>query len=107
MLSRLEQHVWKGNVRELEHVIEMLVLFAEGEEVSEADLPRALRSPAEAEKAALPFARAVAEFEKKLIADAIAQAGGVKARAARSLGLDPNQIKYLCRKHGLYRSREP
>ncbi|MFN2386724.1 MAG: sigma-54-dependent transcriptional regulator [Thermoanaerobaculia bacterium] len=101
VLSRLEQHAWKGNVRELEHVMEMLVLFAEGEDVSEADLPRVLRPSAEEKTSALPFARAVAEFEKKIIADAIAQAGGVKARAARQLGLDPNQIKYLCRKHGL------
>jgi two-component system NtrC family response regulator len=101
VLTRLEQHAWKGNVRELEHVIEMLVLFAEGEEVSEADLPRALRTPAEEKSAALPFARAVAEYEKKMISEAIARAGGVKARAARELGLDPNQIKYLCRKHGL------
>jgi len=37
----------------------------------------------------------------RLPADAIAQAGGVKAEAARRLGLDPNQIKYLCRKYGL------
>ena len=43
----------------------------------------------------------IAAYEKNLIADAIAAAGGTKAEAARRLGLDPNQMKYLCRKYGL------
>jgi transcriptional regulator with GAF, ATPase, and Fis domain len=43
----------------------------------------------------------VEEFERKLLSDAIRDAGGVKAEAARRLGLDGNQIKYLCRKYGM------
>jgi DNA-binding NtrC family response regulator len=103
VLSRIGAHPWRGNVRELEHVIEMLVLFSDGENIGEEDLPRALRQPAviARQSESLPFAKAVEEFEKKLLADTIASAGGVKAEAARRLGLDPNQIKYLCRKHGL------
>jgi DNA-binding NtrC family response regulator len=102
VLGRFRAHPWKGNVRELEHVVEMLVLFAEGGEISEDDLPRALRevSPRTG-AAALPFSQAVADFERRLLAETIAQEGGVKARAARRLGLDGNQIKYLCRKYGL------
>jgi transcriptional regulator with GAF, ATPase, and Fis domain len=88
--------------REIEHVIEMLVLFAEGEEISEQDLPRALREVSSPRPGpALSFAQAVAEFERRLLSEAIAEEGGVKAQAARRLGLDGNQIKYLCRKYGL------
>lgn len=47
------------------------------------------------------FEKAVEDFERRLLTDAIAQAGGVKAEAARRLGLDANQIKYLCRKYGI------
>ena len=83
----------------------MLVLFSEGEEVSEEDLPRAMREVSSVSSKEtgpkLRFAEAVAEFEKRLLSDAIAGEGGVKARAARRLGLDGNQIKYLCRKYGL------
>jgi DNA-binding NtrC family response regulator len=88
-------------------VIEMLVLFSDGEVIDEADLPRALRrpaTPASVASAAGPgkgFAAAVEDFEKTILKDAIAAAGGVKAEAARRLGLDANQIKYLCRKYGL------
>ncbi len=101
--DRLGAHPWRGNVRELEHVIEMLVLFSDGENIGEEDLPRALRQPAviTRQTESLPFAKAVEEFEKRLLADTIASAGGIKAEAARRLGLDPNQIKYLCRKYGL------
>ena len=105
VLERMRAHPWRGNVRELEHVIEMLVLFSDGPEIGEEDLPRVLRAggsgPAGGAPGNLPFERAVEEFEKRLLRDAIEKAGGVKAEAARRLGLDSNQIKYLCRKYGL------
>jgi DNA-binding NtrC family response regulator len=102
VLERFRSHPWKGNVRELEHVVEMLVLFAEDDQISEEDLPRVLREVStKAPTTTLPFAEAVASFERKLLGDTIAEEGGVKARAARRLGLDGNQIKYLCRKYGL------
>jgi DNA-binding NtrC family response regulator len=104
VLERLRAHPWKGNVRELEHVIEMLVLFAEGDTIGEEDLPRALRqtsSSAPGPQGPVSFAKAVEDFERKLLTDAIAESGGVKVEAARRLGLDRNQIKYLCRKYGI------
>jgi DNA-binding NtrC family response regulator len=104
-LARLSAHPWRGNVRELEHAVEMLVLFADTEEISEEDLPRALRagsSAAGADEAPIgSFDEAVKGFEKGLLVRAIAAAGGVKAEAGRRLGLDANQMKYLCRKYGL------
>jgi two-component system NtrC family response regulator len=102
VVARLLGHPWRGNVRELEHVIEMLVLFAEGDQISEEDLPRALREVSSKHGGtALSFSDAVADFERRLLGETIAAEGGVKARAARRLGLDGNQIKYLCRKYGL------
>ena len=105
VLERLAAHPWRGNVRELQHAVEMLVLFSDGDEVGEEDLPRALREPtAQAGRTPIApksFAAAVEEFERRLLTEAIAASNGVKAEAARRLGLDGNQIKYLCRKYGL------
>jgi DNA-binding NtrC family response regulator len=106
VLERLRAHPWRGNVRELEHVIEMLVLFSDTQEIGEEDLPRVLRPGGPAPGGhppgkGLPFSQAVEEYEKGLLREAIEQSGGVKAEAARRLGLDANQIKYLCRKYGL------
>jgi DNA-binding NtrC family response regulator len=102
VLERFRAHPWKGNVRELEHVVENLVLFSEGDRIGEEDLPRVLRAlPAEKPAVSPHFAKAVEDFERGLLSDAIRDSGGVKAEAARRLGLDGNQIKYLCRKYGL------
>ncbi len=104
VLERFRAHPWKGNVRELEHVIEMLVLFSDGEVIGEEDLPRVFRQTSSSvgkSSGPVSFAKAVEQFERKLLSDAIAASSGVKAEAARRLGLDGNQIKYLCRKHGL------
>ena len=90
-------------MRELAHAIEAAVLFSEGGEIGEEDLPRTLRAavPAVGEAALASYEAAVEDFERRLLREAIAAAGGVKAEAARRLGLDANQIKYLCRKFGL------
>ena len=98
-------HRWPGNVRELEHLIEMLTLMADEEEILVDHLPGSFRSlprtRTPSPPPALPLHDAVDRFEREMLVAAISAALGVKAKAARSLGLDPNQMKYLCRKHGL------
>ena len=90
-----------GNVRELEHLVEMLTLMVEEEVILPGHLPSSGPPAAGPGDVELPLTAAVARFEKELLVRAIARAGGVKARAAEALGLDPNQMKYLCRKYGL------
>ncbi len=40
VLARLEAHAWNGNVRELENLVERLVVTAENELITPADLPQ-------------------------------------------------------------------
>jgi two-component system NtrC family response regulator/two-component system response regulator HydG len=107
-LECLTAYDWPGNVRELEHLVEMLTLMVEGEEVTPADLPPAVSkgvamraAPAAAIQPGETLPDAVARFERELVSAALSRVGGVKAKAARELGIDVNQIRYLCRKHGL------
>ena len=107
-LQALATHPFRGNVRELEHLVEMLTLMVDGETIAPEHLPGALgRSEALPETTGrradddLPLSEAIARFERERIARAIARSGGVKARAAEALGLDANQMKYLCRKYRL------
>ncbi|HEY3174795.1 MAG TPA: sigma-54 dependent transcriptional regulator [Candidatus Polarisedimenticolia bacterium] len=108
-LECLVAHEWKGNVRELEHCIESLVLLSEHNVVSSKDLPAELRnhSPvAAAAGMALPDAgimleKHMAEFERSLISSALARTAGKKKEAATLLGLNKDQMKYLCRKYNL------
>ncbi len=115
-LDALRRHVFRGNVRELEHLVEMLTLMVEEDEISAAHLPGPIRQARAAPEGGndggapdgggdggppLPLVEAVAKYERELLVRAIARAKGVKAQAARLLGLDPNQMKYLCRKYRL------
>ncbi len=101
-LEALKTLPFRGNVRELQHLVERLTLMVEEAEIEPRHLPGSLPGEGAPETAGTrPLAEAVARFERDLLAGAIARAGGVKARAAEALGLDPNQMKYLCRKYRL------
>ena len=84
-LKALRDYRWPGNVRELRNVAERLVVLAESDEISAADLPAELRGPNPSRPHAL--ADRVAELERRHIADALGQAGYAKSAAARSLGI--------------------
>jgi two-component system response regulator AtoC len=105
-LAVLAAHPFRGNVRELGHLVEMLTLMVEDDVILPDHLPGAVGTtePPGTEAAlpdGLPLAEAVARYKEELLRRAIEKAGGVKARAAAALGLDANQMKYLCRKYRL------
>ena len=105
----LATHEWRGNVRELEHMIESLVLLTEGDLITARDLPREITSgvPSSAlTSVALPdsgiqLEKQVADFTKALLSNALERAAGRKKEAAQLLGLNKDQMKYLCRKYNL------
>jgi DNA-binding NtrC family response regulator len=99
----LERRAWPGNVRELQHVVESLAFTVQGQVIGARDLPPAAGLPLAGSAEELPsdFKEAMRLHERRLLERALARSGGVKARAARELGLDPAQMKYLVRKHGL------
>jgi two-component system response regulator HydG len=116
VLARLACHGWPGNVRELENVIERALVLAEGAEIGEDDLPRLgdLDQPpgmpeerlTEGEVMELPeggvdLNRAVEGIEERLLRQALARADGVKAEAARLLGLKPSALYYKLEKYGI------
>ena len=96
VLDCLEQHDWPGNVRELENAVERMVVLKGDGELQVSDLPESLRRksarvtvpvtkemPAEGVK----LRDAVESFEENLIEQALARAGGNKAKAARLLNV--------------------
>jgi len=109
VIEALGRHPFRGNVRELEHLVEMLTLMVDDDTIGPEHLPGTLGRTGESREAARPapaadglsLAESVGRFERELVSQAIVRAGGVKARAAEALGLDANQMKYLCRKYRL------
>ena len=95
-LGYLLRYAWPGNVRELENIIERMVILAVGKEIAVTDLPekitreRAMARPGVEEIPSLGFSlnQAVADFEKKLIIQALNQTDWVKNQAAQLLGVN-------------------
>jgi DNA-binding NtrC family response regulator len=108
-MDRLQIHPWLGNVRELEHCIERMVLLAEGTRLTLADLPPDLRKGPEASNGGggafeLPPAGVrLPELERHLIVQALRRTRGSLAPAARLLGISYKTLQYRIRKFGLER----
>ncbi len=110
-LQALRAYDWPGNVRELENVLERALVLADGELLSAADLPilgRAGVTPTSSREddpgiphGGLDLTRAVEGMEEKLLREALDRADGVKAEAARLLGLKASALYYKLEKYGI------
>jgi two-component system NtrC family response regulator len=104
-LQALMARDWPGNVRELLNLVETVALLADAEVIQSSDLPGSWSKtndrPTLASADAIGLKAAMRDFERRVLIEAIARADGVKSKAARDLGLDASQMKYLVRKHDL------
>ncbi len=113
-LARLGAHPWRGNIRELENVVERCMLFCDGEEVQTKHLPPEIRGAerdadstdehAEAEaggglKAAVK--EATAKVERELIVRALEQMKGNVTHAARILKISRKSLQTKMKELGL------
>jgi len=113
-LELLRKHRWPGNVRELENVVEQALVFAEGELVTPAELPDALRRapppqlspPLVAPAGDRSLTEVLEDLERQLILAAYEKAKGVKAETARLLGIKPSALYYKLEKYGIVKPGE-
>ena len=84
---------WKGNVRELDNVIEHTMILAEGERIRLKDLPASIVASSQT-RAAFTFnlKDALRQFEKKHILRALEQAGQDRKEAARLLDISLSSL---------------
>ncbi len=90
-LSALFEYDFPGNVRELANVVERAVIVAEGETVTDAELPESVRNAA---RASAMFSRwpTLAELEAVYIREILKASGGNKSQAARLLGISRKNL---------------
>jgi transcriptional regulator with GAF, ATPase, and Fis domain len=96
-LARLEGYGFPGNVRELKTTIERAA-YRERDGVVDLD-DIELPEPSGARGSA-GFEERLEAFKRRLVQDALTKAGGSQIRAARSLGLTYDQLRYYVRKFG-------
>jgi len=95
-LRRLNRYRFPGNVRELKNIIERAACRDTGSEISLDDLGLQFDDEPASKRGSLQ--EKVESYRRRLIADALKDAGGNQARAARALGLSYHQFRYYHRK---------
>jgi len=97
-MRAMEAYDWPGNVREMENVIERTVALTDGEVIQPSDLPDGigriasdghldLYAPRVTDEG-IDMPQVVEGIERRLIGEALELGRGVKARAARLLGIN-------------------
>jgi len=100
VVDALMAHPWKGNVRELEHVIESAMILSDGEVLTVVDLPRGfVGDPVPADERELNR-----RSERQHILAVLARTQFDKRKAARALGIS---LASLYRKLGERRISDP
>src|SRR5882672_9009559 len=109
----LRARPWKGNVRELQNVIEhMVVLLEPGAEIRPEDIPSlgeqltaegpgwTPRDVSTEEPYYAARDRLIAEFELRYLTKLVSRAGGNMSRAARAAAVDRTTLYRLMERHG-------
>lgn len=106
----LMDYPWKGNVRELENILERVVLLTDKEEITPAELPSEIsRFGYSAEIKNLPefteegvdIDKIIEDIERKYLLKALEKANGVKIDAARLLNLSFRSFRHRLQKYGI------
>jgi DNA-binding NtrC family response regulator len=98
--SLLLHHDWPGNIRELRNTIERAVIFCDGREIKECDLPeqyRNLSSGSEAQN----YEAAIEELDRERILEALRLSDGIKSHAAELLKIHRKTLYNKMKRLGL------
>ena len=107
VMRRLCQHPWPGNVRQLEHVIERAVILCRSETLDTVRIPEDDAAPAAgghtppAPPPGVSLGDWLLTIERRVIVDALREADGVQAAAARRLGVSRSNLNYRVHRLGI------
>jgi two-component system, NtrC family, response regulator PilR len=112
----LLSHEWRGNVRELENLIERVVAFATAELVTDAEVHGWLHRPATQSRhptmpmdltdEGLDLEGLINGIEKDLLLKALERSKWVKKKAARMLRLNTRSFRYRLEKYAIKGGRD-
>ena len=93
---------WPGNIRELQNVIERAAVFAD-KTIEATHLPASLTTELPSVDGVFEHAGSLDErldeIEKGMIIEALRRAGGIQARAAQLLGINPRSLWHRIKKY--------
>ena len=96
---------WPGNVRELENVLERAMVLADGDVLSDADLPERLREPDPVQvvlgAGELSIKKTARYMEETLIKKALEKTGGNRTQASKLLEISHRALLYKIKDYGV------
>ncbi|MBX3235276.1 MAG: sigma-54-dependent Fis family transcriptional regulator [Nitrospiraceae bacterium] len=101
-LELISRYPWPGNVREMENIVEQAFIWSKGSNVITPEhLPNILRADTRSSSlrddtlaGRLSLEKAVMEFEREIILDALKRTNYVQTHAATMLGISRRMLKY-------------
>lgn len=112
-VQALVSHEFRGNVRELENLIERAVAFSTGGAITADDVRAWLHKPAAAQAypmdlppEGLDLEGLICKIEKDLLMKALERSGWVKKKAARLLQLNTRSFRYRLEKYAIKGGRD-
>ena len=102
-LQTLSEYAWPGNVREMENVIQSILVNAEsGSKVEVRDLPQHITGGAAMRSyGGMSLENARQEFEREFLKQALARSNGNKTRTAKDLGITRQGLIQMLHRLGL------
>jgi DNA-binding NtrC family response regulator len=104
VIQRLRAYRWPGNVRQLENVLERLLVLASSDLITEEDLPAELQQSTVSSPLWFDLPEegiSLESIERELIAGALERCGGNQTHAAKYLDISRRTLIYRMEKHGL------
>ncbi|MEA2710282.1 MAG: hypothetical protein QOF78_2883, partial [Phycisphaerales bacterium] len=95
VMRRFQNYRWQGNVRELRNVLEQMMVLADGEFLTERDLPEQVAESAQTapNPSEIPTGLTMDELEKLAITKALDQCAGNRTHAANRLGISVRTLQ--------------
>ncbi len=105
-IEALKDYPWKGNVRELENIIERVILLTDNELIDADNLPEEIRLASLAESTTMPLdgvnlEKLINDIEKDYLLKALEKTNGVKTDAAKLLNLSFRSFRHRLKKYGI------
>jgi len=108
-MEKLEKYIWRGNIRELENVIERAVLLETTDNIQIESLPdeiknyisEPLKTISDIPSDSLNLEDFLSKLEKDIITNALKKTRGVKTKAAELLKMSFRSFRYKLEKYNI------